>query len=511
MEEDDDMFAAPSEVSGPSEPANNALFQVLNVDSGTVGVSKVKDEEEAREEAARQRLAKADRANQQLAHHLHDRDQKRADLYDEKDRADFEDDVDNILDVTDMGEDAKRRGAGGRNAANKKGAKDEYNDILEGERIEPLNMKDELRRGEIGVYGEMRKKKRRGEMDEDDPSELLMPETGANGSVKKQKDRRKEQRKKRRRLATGESDDSDSDSGPDHDADDAEENEELNAEDPWLASIANAEESSIYHGQKNHSKSSKSKSGSLGDEESERPEYLKDQTKALQELQSLLKEGPAGENVLRLIKRLSPSSNRSSSSNNRSSSSNNQTSSSNNQSSSNNSSSSSSNKKAKLSENDLPHSTSEDGEKTNLDVNTHNMDVSSRNDIVLARKEAFDKAVAIADFLMDAGYTTVYDATYEDISHRLNPTKSSNSKNHAETPQTVDEMEQGQEGVFWQYKWSLDASEIFGPFDTDSIKSWAPSFLQYPTMVIRGGASPSAVSKRPSSDGWVTFEPFFWS
>lgn len=444
------MFAGPTPTSSVSTSASRSLFQVVDVADVSSSASKVQDEGEAAEKAAKHRIAKKDRANQAAAHGS---GQGSADLYDEKDNDDFDDDVDNILDVTAMGEDSKQREAAKANTGAKGDARGSYSDILEGENIAPLNMKDELRKGEVGLYGEMRKKRRRGEGEEEDPTELA----GTDGNFKK-KNAKKEQRKRRRRLATGESE---SESGSDDDADnafnDTEENEELNAEDAWLATVTKDDDSGIYHGRKMDSTKP----------EAELPPYLKDQTLALKELQAMLKEGPSGENVLRLIKRLSPSAG-----------------------------ATHTNKRAKSSENDVPSTTSAD--------NVSQDDAS-------AKKELFEKCVAIADFLMDSGFTTVYQSSYEEVTTRLDPKKAKASKKAEEEGQTAETIEQGQEGAFWQYKWSLEAEEKYGPFDTDSIKSWAASFAQYPTMVVRGGASPAAVSKLGNADGWVTFEPFLWS
>lgn len=441
------MFATPSSASAPSSSGPRSLFQVVDVADVSSAPSKVQDETEAAEKAAKHRIAKKDRANHAA---VHGSGQGAEDLYDEKDQEDFDEDVDNILDVTAMGEDSKQTGSGKSNTAAKENARGSYNDILEDEHIEPLNMKDELRKGEVGLYGEMRKKRRRGEEDEDDPTELA----GTDGNFKN-KDKKKSKTKRRRRLATGESE-SESESDDDGLINDTEENEELNAEDAWLATVTK-DEDGIYHGRKSESKKP----------EAERPPYLKDQHLALKELQAMLKEGPAGENVLRLIKRLSPSNG-----------------------------SNHPNKRSKSSENDVPS--------TNASDNTSIEEVT-------AKKETFEKCVAIADFLMDSGFTTVYQASYEDVTNRLDPKKAKASKKEEEEGQTTESIEQGQEGAFWQYKWSLDAEEKFGPFDTESIKGWAASFAQYPTMVVRGGASPAAVSKLGNADGWVTFEPFLWS
>lgn len=447
------MFSAPAPSGQASDAAPRSLFQVIGVGDVSSASSKIQEDGDMTEQAAKQRIAKADRANAASVHQQASSDRRPTDLYDDKDKTDFEDDVDNILDVTDMGEDAKSRAQAARNLAAKKSGRGDYTDILDGEHIEPLNMKSELRNGEIGLYGEMRKPKRRRGGDEEDPSELA----GTDGVFKK-KDKRKEENRRRRRLATGESDsESDDDAvGP---VNDTEENEELNAEDAWLAAATKDDDSGIYHGKDSKSKSSQS--------EANVPPYLKDQNLALQELQAMLKEGPSGENVLRLVKRLSPSSN-----------------------------AHHSNKKAKTGEKDVP---------------TTNPDATLAKEELAAKKAVFEKCVAIADFLMDSGYTTVYEATYEDVSNRLNPKAAKLAKKAEEEGLAAEQIEQGQDGAFWQYKWGLETPEVFGPFDSESIKGWAAAFSAYPDMVIRGGSSPAAVATRGPSEAWTKFEPFLWS
>lgn len=434
------MFA-PSSASGAAEGSSEpSLFRVMDVKGTESQQTEVKDAQEAMESAARRRLAKANMANQNAAERLHKTDPRRANLYDEKDAATFDDDLENMIDVAEMGETARNFSKGSRFGASKGGKADEYNDILDGERIEPLNMKEELRKGEVGLYGEMKSKKKRKD-GEDDPSELAMPESGPNGS--KKRSAKAERLKKRRKIATSDDEDSDSSS-----EDDEDEEEEV---DPWLASVSKDE--SMYASKKRKSESK---------ENTPTPNYLIDAATAMKELQEMLKEGPAGENVLKLIKRITPSSN----------------------------------KRSKMNEKDVPHTNTEDAR--------------SQDDIE-ERKAKFEKCVSIADFLMDGGYTTVYEATFEDLAHRLNPKKGKRAQDADEETQTEEEIEQGREGAFWQYKWSLEAEEIFGPFDTDSMKGWAPSFAQFPAMVVRGVASPSKTSKLGPNDLWMPFEALLWS
>jgi hypothetical protein len=310
-----------------------------------------------------------------------------------------------------------------------------------------------MKRGEVNVYGEVRRKRKR-DADEEDPNELAMPTNGSDPASSSRKNKNKA-KKRKGRLGTGESSGSDEDDDDDDIGDgtfDEEVNEELNAEDAWLETVSKKGESGIYHS----SNSTKQKSRTTAS-----PTYLKDTPTALQELLQLFQEGPTGETVLRLIKRLTPSD-------------------------------VTRNKKAKIQSSEAPSTSTQD-----------HLDQEAASKL----KAKFDKCVAIADFLLDSGFTTIYDATYETVSNRLNPKTSKKQQNEAERKEIV----QGEEGAFWQYKWTIDATEIYGPFDTESMKAWVPSFSSFTGMVVRGAESPSVASKLSPSEDWMPFEPLLWS
>lgn len=452
MDEDDDMFAESSSNVAPTNGEPKNLFRVLHVGGGKLANVPVQSGQDLLEAAAKKRMAKTDAVNH-----------ARSNLYDEKDQAEYDEDPDHLLDIADMGteiEDAKAKSKGG-----KKQKSNEYKEFLEGEKIEPLSMKNELRRGEVNLYGEMkkRKKRKRGDDDEEeDPNELaLPPEQGA---------AKKKRKQRRGRLSTGDSDSSEDDDSDGDAADDDEENEALDKDDPWLATIGRA--GGFYDGS-----GSTTKNKPVDAEPTEL--YLRDTKEAMKELLAQLREGPAGETVVKLVKRLSPSS------------------------------ASARNKKPKLQETDTP--------------STHEQDNAAQESADQAAKAAkkalFDKFTSIASFLFDSGYTTIYEATLDTLTYKLQTLDDKNggsrkTKSQANLDQAehaLEELAQGEDGTFWQYKWTKDAAEMFGPFDVPSMKSWAESFSQFPGMVVRGVKSPSDIAFLRPDQFWVPFEALLWT
>lgn len=86
----------------------------------------------------------------------------------------------------------------------------------------------------------------------------------------------------------------------------------------------------------------------------------------------------------------------------------------------------------------------------------------------------FEKITDLSSYLLGHGFYAINTLTKEDILTKLESIKSkSNNKKRKD------------HNIEWIYKWSEDSTEVHGPFDTEAMRQWLPSFLPYGTVVAR--------------------------